>query len=263
VSRHHEAAVIVPAFDGEDTIAAALASAAASISTSGRDAVISVVDDASTDSTVAVVREFTAGSPIPVVLGANPVNVGTGGTRNRAIDQVSAAAYLFLDQDDEYLPDHVGHCLGELAAAPQVGFVKTSVVLDDPVHPEWREAIAQSLVQTLCVRARCHRLVGGFLDHPAVATYGCDDVLYNRLLTAFFPGVRSERATVRFRRRPGGSFDRQYERKFTRPPQLAEVTLSPEQQAVAPVVAKLFEERRQEVARRVRGFREPDRARPV
>ena len=245
------AAVAIPARDGAETIGAALASAVTSIETSGRSVAISVVDDASSDDTAEVVRRFARDTDVPIVLTRRAARIGTGGARNQAIARVPAPMYLFLDQDDEYLAEHVGRCLAALAGAPDAGFVRTGVVLDDPVHPEWHDAIARSLVQTLGVRDTCHQLVGGFLEDAAVSTYGCDDVLYNRVLAQFFVGTTVAAATVRFHCRPGNSFDRQYDAKFTLAPRDAAPTLTPERAAVAPEVSRLYRRRVEETRRAV------------
>jgi hypothetical protein len=97
--------------------------------------------------------------------------------------------------------------------------------------------------------------VGGFLEDDAVATVGCDDVFYARLLRHYLNGVRIPQSTVRFRHREGNSFDRQWERKFSRPPEDAETTLSGPLLAAEPTAIAAFERRVFEVEQRVRRLR--------
>jgi glycosyltransferase involved in cell wall biosynthesis len=253
-----QAAVVVPACNGAEVIGTALASIATSAVACRHEVEVVVVDDASEDDTAATVRSFADGAPVPVTVVAHDRRRGTGAARNTGVAATEAECLLFLDQDDEYLPDHLGRCLDTLAALPRVDVVRTGVLLDRPVHPDWEVAIADSLTQTVAVRAWAHRLVGGFLESPAVAVVGCDDVFYNRLLRRHCRGVRVPERTVRFRSRPGNSFDRQWEAKFRRPPATAVVTLTGARLAASADAVVAFEERAREVEARVarlRGWR--------
>lgn len=250
------AVVAVPTFNAAATIEATLASIAASIrsyrDTGGRGRVaISVVDDASADPTPAIVSAFATGCGEDFYLTVHPTNTGRARARNDAITAVDAECCLFLDHDDRYEPEHITVCLDALHRHDGADFVKTRAHLSDRVHSDWEPRIASSLTQNLCVRCRVHRLVGGFLEDPDVELYGCDDLLYNRLLRACCRGIDVPQATVTFMRRPGNSFDRQYERKFTRPAAQAEVTLSAAQQRVEKQVFELYDRRLAEVQVRI------------
>lgn len=254
--RPYVAVIAVPAFNAASTIESTLASAAASVrayrTTPGAGPVaISVVDDASTDGTPDLVRAFGKRCDQDVYLTVQPLNAGRACARNLAVTVVDAPICLFLDHDDRYEPTHVLRCLEALDRHPGADFVKTRVRLSHPVHPDWEPRIAASLTQNLCVRMRVHRLIGGFQEEPEVEAYGCDDQLYNRTLRACFIGVDVPAATVTFVRRPGNSFDRQYEPKFTRPASGAEVTLTPEQLRLQPMVRALHDRRLAEVHARL------------
>lgn len=250
------ALVAIPTFEAGSTIEATLSSVETSIrfhrdAGSNDEVVISVVDDASGDDTVSRVRTFAEHSDSVVLLAVQPVNRGRAAARNRALAAAEADAFLFLDHDDHFHTQHVRRCLEALRSHPQADYVETDVELSDPVHPDWRSLIAASLTQNLCVRARCHRLIGGFHEEPQVEAYGCDDVLYNRTLHALFRGVRIPSATVRFNRKPGNSFDRQYEQKLSRPVEDASPTTSAAQRELAGEVIALQERRKAEVRRRL------------
>jgi glycosyltransferase involved in cell wall biosynthesis len=246
-----EASIVMPAFNGEATIAMAIETAIASVEMSRRRVAISVADDGSTDGTVALVDQIAAGSDVPIVVTRHDLNQGTGAARNTAADAVDAPVLLFLDQDDEYLPGHVETCLGALEQRPAIDALKTRALLDRPVHDDWVEAIDGSLTQNLAVRRYAHRIIGGFLADRDTAIVGCDDVLYNRLLAEFFRVELIDERTVRFRHHPGNSFDRQYEAKFSRPADQAVPTLTPERAASMRSVQTRFEIRRRAVAERV------------
>jgi glycosyltransferase involved in cell wall biosynthesis len=254
----YKAIVAVPAFNAMETIGPVLASIVQSIryygtrhETADRIA-MSITDDASTDQTVSIVASFAQTVEFDVYLTVNATNCGRGCSRNRALAVADAECYLFLDHDDEYLPEHIAVCLDALAHDRRADFVKTGVHLSNPVHADWEPRIAASLTQNLCVRAYCNNIVGGFHEEPEVETYGCDDVLYNRTLRACFRGIELPERTVKFLRRPGNSFDRQYERKFSRPTAAAQVTLSPLQQRVAPLVQAIHDRRLGEARTRMR-----------
>lgn len=268
-SEPYTAVVAVPAFNASATIEATLASIAESLrfyrTRRGTSrAAISIVDDASTDATVEIITAFARTCIDDVYLVVNRVNRGRAWARNRALAAVHAHCCLFLDHDDEYLPEHIDVCLDALRRHPRADYVKTGVVLSDPVHSDWEPRIVASLTQNLCVWSRCHRLIGGFHEAPEVETYGCDDLLYNRTLRTCFRGLDLPQPTVKFRRRPGNSFDRQYERKFTRPEARSEITLSRAQQQVAGRVFELHDRRVDAVRARIgrlasvaRGLRPP------
>lgn len=250
-----EAAIVMPALNGESTIAQAIRTAIASVGASRRRVVLSVTDDCSTDGTVAVVERIAARNRMPIVISRHDVNRGTGAARNTATAAVSAPVLLFLDQDDEYLPNHVAICLDKLEQRPTIDAIKTRVQLDRPVHDDWVEPIARSLTQNLAVRTYAHRLMGGFLADRDTAIVGCDDVLYNRLLAEFFRVEEVDEPTIRFRHHPGNSFDRQYEAKFSRPLDAAVSTLTAERATSMKMVESHFATRRGEVAMRMMRLR--------
>lgn len=257
-STPYTALVAIPTFQASATIESTLESVASSIAARcgaglpGERFVISVVDDASTDDTAERVAAFARASPFDLHLDVLPENRGRGFARNRAVAAAHSDLHLFLDHDDLFLTSHVGACLDALGKAAWADFAQTGVELDAPVHPDWTPRIAASLTQNLCVRAWAHALLGGFHDGPEVEEYGCDDVLYNRLLREFLRGVDVTARTVRFLRRPGNSFDRQYERKLSRPAAQAEVTLSPRQRELEAAVFRIHEARRCQVRARLR-----------
>jgi glycosyltransferase involved in cell wall biosynthesis len=93
-------AIIVPAFNAASTIGATLDSALA------QDGVteIVVVNDGSTDGTLAVARRFE-----PHVRVLTGPNCGVSSARNRGIAETSAEWLLFLDSDDLLEPKTVAH----------------------------------------------------------------------------------------------------------------------------------------------------------
>jgi len=98
----HRITIIVPVYNAEEYISTALASIAAQ--SRPPDEVI-VVDDASTDQTVALVKRWT--SLLPLVLLENATNEGLGATRRTGIARATGDLVALLDADDYLMPDHL------------------------------------------------------------------------------------------------------------------------------------------------------------
>jgi glycosyltransferase involved in cell wall biosynthesis len=94
--------VIVPAFNAAHFLGAALASVAAQ--SRPADEVV-VIDDGSTDDTIAVARRWDVVLPLVVV--EKPVNEGLGAARRDGIANASGELIALLDADDYWLPDHL------------------------------------------------------------------------------------------------------------------------------------------------------------
>jgi glycosyltransferase involved in cell wall biosynthesis/O-antigen/teichoic acid export membrane protein len=95
--------VITPAFNAAATVGAAIASV---LEQSIGDWTMVVVDDGSTDGTSDAARFAAAGDPRVRVV--TQENAGAGAARNRGIAEAGDAAFLvFLDADDEMLPEYL------------------------------------------------------------------------------------------------------------------------------------------------------------
>jgi glycosyltransferase involved in cell wall biosynthesis len=191
-----------------------------------QDAEIVVVDDGSTDGTLQILRDFSAGKPFYTVV-HRPQSSSPSCARNTGVAASTGEFLFFLDGDDLFLPSHIDACWRELQA-PNWQFVKTGVRLQDPVHPDWKVRIEHSLVINFCVRRTCHEAVGGFPDYHLFVRHGDDythrvdifykveDQFYSELVCSLFPGVKVLAETVEHLRYPGNTFDRQYA-KFCQP----------------------------------------------
>src|SRR5574337_525468 len=92
--------VVMPTYNGERFLRAALESI---LGQSFRDFEVIVIDDGSTDSTPAILREFAAKDPRVIVL-TNDHNLGIAGATNRGL-AVARGEYIALhDHDDISLP---------------------------------------------------------------------------------------------------------------------------------------------------------------
>ncbi len=110
--------VIIPAFNAAAFISKALDSV---LEQSIRDIEVIVVDDASTDSTVDVVRAYVAKDG-RVRLLSNAHNSGPAYSRNQAIKAASGVWLAILDADDWYAPDRLEQLL-QVAEVSHADFI--------------------------------------------------------------------------------------------------------------------------------------------
>jgi len=99
---HPTVCVIIAAYNASATIARAVASALAEPEVTE----VVVVDDASSDETVAVAKSFDDGSGRLKIL-VQERNNGPASARNRAIDESTAPWIAVLDADDYFLPGRI------------------------------------------------------------------------------------------------------------------------------------------------------------
>jgi cellulose synthase/poly-beta-1,6-N-acetylglucosamine synthase-like glycosyltransferase len=105
----------------------------------GPDDELVVVDDASTDATVAVLEGF---DDVRISLSHNDVNLGSVRTFERALELARGAYLLLSDQDDLWVPGRVD---AMVAALQEDAVVATSVaVLGEAGPPRWPLRAADS-----------------------------------------------------------------------------------------------------------------------
>lgn len=114
-----EVSIIIPAHNTENYIARAINSALGQTLTNLE---VIVVDDASTDATLEVIKSFTD-SRLRVYV--NQQNLGVSGTRNRALREAKGNWIAVLDSDDWYAPDRLEKLL-QVATAENA-----DIVIDD------------------------------------------------------------------------------------------------------------------------------------
>ncbi|MBM3693001.1 MAG: glycosyltransferase [Actinobacteria bacterium] len=131
--------VVIPVHDGAHLVGRALDSIVTQ--TAGRLRVI-VVDDASTDDSVAVVEDWRArveAAGHALVVHVHPENRGVAAARNRGLEGGDHPFVAFLDQDDRWTPDHVAvlhAALTESGADAVHGRVEYRTI-DGSAPPAW------------------------------------------------------------------------------------------------------------------------------
>lgn len=111
--------MIVPVYNGERTIAAALASIAAQTRPATE---IVVVDDGSTDGTAAVVERSARTSPVPLRY-VRQANQKQAAARNHGVALATGTYVAFLDADDAWLPQKLAVTLAAFEREPDLAAV--------------------------------------------------------------------------------------------------------------------------------------------
>ena len=109
----YQVVVVIPAYNAEGYVGQAIASVLAQ---THRDLQVVVVDDGSTDGTVAVANSFRD-TRLTVFSGPNR---GVSAARNRGARAVDGDFVAFLDADDTWCPDKVAVQLDAFAANPDL-----------------------------------------------------------------------------------------------------------------------------------------------
>jgi glycosyltransferase involved in cell wall biosynthesis len=154
---------IIPVYNGERYLEAAIASALAQTVPVGE---IIVVDDGSTDGSAAVAQRFGP----PVRCSPEP-HTGLPGALNRGVELARGSFLAFLDADDLWTADKLARQLDVLGADARLAAVFAHVEqfvspeLDSaraPVIPPGRETVPGLLAGTLLIRTEAFHRVGPF-----------------------------------------------------------------------------------------------------
>ncbi len=157
----HAVSVVIPAYQGERFLGAAIDSVLAQDHTPVE---IVVVDDGSTDGTPDVARAH----PVRYV---HQTNAGVAAARNAGIAAAQHDLLAFLDQDDLWLPEKLSRQVAVLAARPEVAFVNCRMrwfrEADTPPPPwvrhEWIERPQLAYVTSaMLARRSAFETAGGF-----------------------------------------------------------------------------------------------------
>lgn len=155
--------VVVPVYNGADTIGAAVASILAQ--TIAPEAIF-VVDDGSTDATASVVRAL--GGPITLL---QQDNAGPGPATTRGIQHVDTPLLATLDADDLWLPHKIEQQLAALDSSPDCSavFGKLASFKDDPATADFAGARDGWSRSTMLVRRDAALDAGAIGDLPGRA----------------------------------------------------------------------------------------------
>jgi glycosyltransferase involved in cell wall biosynthesis len=113
--------VVIPAYNAEDYVRQTLDSVLAQTFT---DYEVIMVNDASTDSTPDLLREYERKGRFRVV--THEVNKGLAAARNSGIRCARGEFVTFLDADDLWRPEKLDYQLRVLEAHPEINFLSNS-----------------------------------------------------------------------------------------------------------------------------------------
>lgn len=155
--------VVIPVFNGADTIGAAIESVLAQ---ELPPKVVVVVDDGSTDDT-AVVVEALAG---PILL-LRQENAGPGAATTRGLSIVETPLVATLDADDLWLPGKIAVQMDYLREHPEVAavFCPLANFREDPSSANLAQASGGWSRSTMLIRREVAAAVGPIVDPPGRA----------------------------------------------------------------------------------------------
>jgi hypothetical protein len=167
--------VIVPVYNASATVDRALASV---VGQAYSPLEIIVVDDGSSDDTVARVRQWMPKCDLHLIV--QPKNGGPAAARNAGLAAARGEYVAFLDSDDEWLPEKTARQVRALEANPAASFCAcdeywiypdgTIETTRDALEPRnwgaqaWKSLLAKSCIHTssVVVRQKYVPTVGGF-----------------------------------------------------------------------------------------------------
>lgn len=213
----HRVSVILPVFNGRRFLLGAVRSVLAQ---SLPPCELIVVDDGSTDGSLGELEGLPPG-PVPVRV-LRQANAGQSAARNLAARQAEGEYLAFIDQDDQWHPQHLEHLVAPLEADPAVGWVYSDfdeMDIDGNLvthaflrvhgvrHPKQSifECVASDLMvlpSASVLRRAAFEQAGGFDE--ALSGYEDDD-LFVRFFRLGWEHVFVNRALLRFRIHSNGS----------------------------------------------------------
>lgn len=281
--------VIVPVLNKEQEIIRTLESIEASITFfnenyEGADPVeaeVIVINEGSTDRTLEQLTLFSQDKPHYQII-SHFKSLGIGPARNTGAKLAKGDILFFCDGDDLVFKEHFYLCFSVLAHQPNlesqapssfelktdrgnykielpkqpVGMVRTGVFLQDQLHPHWKAAVENTIMQNFAIRRECHEFVEGFPEAPVYKQIGCEDISYDLWTVKFFKLLKIDLETVEYIRYPGNNLDRQL-KKFQTPPEDYQEQMPPEQIELHGIRRKFEQERLAYLIEKFKGIEKP------
>jgi glycosyltransferase involved in cell wall biosynthesis len=198
--------VVIPCYNGQRELAAAVDSVRAQVF---NDYHLVLVDDASTDGTLDLMRRLAENQPGTTVV-ALPQNSGRSAARNRGADATQGPLLAFLDHDDTYHPHFLRDTALALQSNPLLDRVKVSPNVSIELDPLRYEAVANSLTTTAVVRRAAFNFMGGWPDSPLFRTHvhAGEDVAFEQLFGCCFTTARLPQKLYNYMHRPDNALAR-------------------------------------------------------
>ncbi len=201
---------VIPCFNAQAHVAGAIESVLVQRQ-AGLEVEIIVVDDASTDGTLAAVAPLAAAHRDIVSIIRLKKNRGQAAARNAGLSRATGRLVCFLDSDDRYVPLTFARCVAVLSRRPHVAAVFFGVEFVNatrPMHALQREAVVYSLPSNMVVRRDVAALLGGFPEDTAFrGKAGSEDIAFKRALMSAFEIVVLADECLRYVVQPGSHLD--------------------------------------------------------
>ncbi len=120
--------VIIPTYNRADLLPTAISSVLAQTYT---DWELIVVDDASTDNTREVIKEWEAKDSRIRSVSLNKNSGGPAHPKNVGVESARGEFIAFLDHDDEWLPEKLKKQVAVFASSPRIGLVTCEAYVVD------------------------------------------------------------------------------------------------------------------------------------
>jgi glycosyltransferase involved in cell wall biosynthesis len=198
--------VVVPCYNGAAELEPAVASVLAQ---TFADFHLVLVDDASTDGTLALMRRLADAQPRITVL-ALPENGGRSRARNLGALSTRGPFVAFLDHDDTYHPEFLSEAVRVLGEMPEMDRVKVLPRVSIDLDPLRYQAVANSLVTTSLTRREAFDFIGGWPEGEVFRghEHAGEDVAFELLFGTCFATALLQKQLYNYFHRPGNSLDR-------------------------------------------------------
>ena len=197
------------------------------------NAEVIVVDDGSTDDSVARARELMRSFPDRMTIIAQ-ANQGPSTARNNGLRMARGAYVCFLDVDDEYVPGFFEPALQLLEQDSTVVAVQGRVLLVDAhrLIERWQlEVMESTMPGNMILRIEIARQIGGFPVDPAFrGPASGEDGAFRHELSRFGRVLQLDLPMLKYRIRPGGHTDFFLDRAVLQNGRLAFKYASPQEQ---------------------------------
>lgn len=124
------ASIALPVYNGQDYLAETIASILAQTYS---DFELIISDNASTDRTAAICREFAA-QDARIRYHRQPHNLGAAANFNRSHELATGEYFKWAAHDDPLAPEYLAKCIAALDAAPEAVLCQTVVKIVDDEH---------------------------------------------------------------------------------------------------------------------------------
>jgi glycosyltransferase involved in cell wall biosynthesis len=180
-----ETLVVIPCFNGEQTLERAIDSVLVQGCAGTRAA---IVDDGSTDGSLALAQSL-AQRHKEVSVYRTDVNSGPAAARNLGAKSEASSLIAFLDADDEWLPGYLPVALHHLREDQEIDAVKMGIEIFPPVEidPARLDLTFRSIPSNLVIRRYVFDFLGGFPEDKAFRTkLAGEDVAFQTAMFSHF-----------------------------------------------------------------------------